>query len=175
MTEEIKHLDASARSFEANGRKYIIYADLTEGLYEKLEEFKIEMSCGNTAGEMLALAQKAYNCLNSHKFADGAVHLYNLINGGESITEKRRRAWALVFTLFVRPEGVPIHEWSQELAEEWLNDFDKEGISAASLFHRATGLLTNFVLDWKPSSQDTSGGPSASENEQGRGQTVANR
>lgn len=112
----------------------MVHETLTVDGFQRLEELRVEMEAGNTAGDLLKLLQKAYGMLNTQKFADAAVTIYNAINIGERINNQKPPAWLLALTLFVRPEGSDITQWSEADAEIWISEWNAEGFDVTDLF-----------------------------------------
>lgn len=161
MAKKIKQLTDKTKTITgASGLKYIIHADLTVNGYEKLEELRVEMQAGNTAGEMLKILQDCYDVLNKGKFADASVYLYNAINISERLVDERHPAWLLALTLFARPEGHDLDNWNEQSASEWIADWNEAGYSAAALFKLASAATQNYAFNWPHSSPDTSDGQS---------------
>jgi hypothetical protein len=166
----LKRLDENTRAFEANGRRYIVHDGLTVDGFQMLEELRIEMEAGNTAGDLLKLCQKTYEALNTQKFADASVTLYNAINVAERISAGKQPAWMLSLTLFIRPEGTDLRRWDEAEAETWIADWNDEGYSIADLFTLALACRGRLDLDFLRSSPDISAEPNESENVQREGE-----
>lgn len=162
--EEIKRLDEKTRSFTANGRRYVVHENLTVEGFQRLEELRVEMEAGNSAGDLLKLLQKAYGLLNAQKYADACVTLYNAINIGERINAQKYPAWIMALTLFVRPEGADLSVWDEQEAEGWVKDWNEQGYAATDLFGLAFASRIKFDSGFLSNSQDTSDVPRESEN-----------
>ena len=160
--EQIKRLDENTRAFEANGRRYIVHESLTVEGFQRLEELRVEMETGNTAGDLLKSLQKAYAMLNAQKFADASVTIYNAINIGERIQSGKPPAWLLALTLFVRPEGSDLATWDEQEAESWANDWNAEGYAVADLFTLAFASRLRLDSDFLRNSPVTSDEPNES-------------
>jgi hypothetical protein len=158
--DELTRLPENAKSFMANGKRYIIHESTTVDGFQALEELRIRAATGETAAGLLAQLQEAYNKLNEGKFADASVLLYNTIDAAEKQMEKRRHSLLLQLTIFARPEGHDIREWSEEVADTWLNDFQEEGLDVADLFRSAGDYLMRFQLASMPTSLNISGSES---------------
>lgn len=154
--QEVKRLPENARSFQANGKTYIVHELLTLDAYRKLEELRIEIQAGTGAAGVLSLANKAYAALNATKFADASVIMYNLINAAEPVAEGRPPLFMLALTLFARPEGSDVTKWSQAEAEEWLKDWNAEGYSAADFFALASSRISGYTDFFAPFIHGTS-------------------
>lgn len=164
--QEIKRLEENTRAFEANGRKYLVHESLTVDGFQRLEELRVEMETGNTAGDLLKALQKAYNLLNTQKFADAAVTIYNAINIGERINSQKPAAWMLALTLFVRPEGSDAGKWDEQEAENWIKDWNAEGYAVTDLFTLAFASRMRLDSDFSRNSQGILNDPTESETAQ---------
>lgn len=154
--QEVKRLPENARSFQANGKTYIIHELLTLDAYRKLEELRIEIQAGTGPAGVLSLANRAYTALNASKFADASVILYNLINAAEPVAEGRPPLFMLALTLFARPEGSDVTQWNQAEAEEWLKDWNAEGYSASDFFALASSRIIGYTEFFAVSIRDIS-------------------
>lgn len=164
--ETLKRLDENTRAFEANGHRYIVHESLNVDGFQRLEELRIEMETGNTAGDLLKALQKAYSLLNAQKFADASVTIYNAINIGERIQSGKPPAWLLALTLFVRPEGSDLATWDEQQAESWTADWNAEGYAVTDLFTLAFASRTRLDSGFLRNSPGISEEPTESESEQ---------
>lgn len=170
MAEQITRLGAGTRSFEANGRTYIVHESLTVDGFQRLEELRVEIEAGNGVGDMLKLTQKAYDLTNKGKLADAAVALYNCLNVQERINDGRPQAWLLALSLFVRPEGADLSTWTESDAAEWIADWTQEGFAVSDLFNLAYACREQLDTDFLASFPATSTGGTGSD---GGGQAQA--
>lgn len=154
--DQLQRLPENARKFEANGVTYIIHESTTVDGFQELEELRIRAATGDTSTALLSKLQDVYDLMNKGRFADAAVHMYNTIDAGEKIAEKRPHTLLLQLTIFARPIGHDVREWSEELARTWIDDWQKEGIDVADLFSKAGDCLTRFQLASLPSSHSIS-------------------
>lgn len=173
MTETIKRLPENAKSFEADGRKFIVHDTLTTDGFQMLEELRIRAEVGDTSGGLLKNIQKGYGLLNEGKFADAAVVLYNAIATGERLSEKQYSAWMLIVTLFVRPEGSNLSAWNESEAAEWITAWNNEGYASDDLFRLAADSQMRYTLAFAPNSPSISG--SSADGEAPDVQPAANR
>lgn len=154
--ETHKRLDENTRAFFANGKKYLVYDDLTVADFQRLEELRVEMEAGNTAGDLIKLIGKAYELLNTQRFADASVAMYNALNISERIATKKPPAFLVALTLFVRPEGSAIPDWNETDAEQWIEDWNAEGYGITELFDLAFATRMRLNSGFLRSSHDTS-------------------
>lgn len=159
----IQRLGPDTKRFEAKGRTYIVHESLTVDAFQHLEELRVEMEAGNTTGDLLKLLRTAYEAANKNRLADSAVAIYNALNIGERIIEGRPQAWLLALTLFVRPEGSDLSNWTESDATEWIHDWNEEGYSVADLFTLAYVSRERLDTAFSASFQDTSDAGNESE------------
>lgn len=134
MAETIERLNENTKSFSAGGKKYLVHDSLTADGFQQLEEFRVEIECGNSTADLQKNLQASYALLNQGKMADASVKLYNSINITERVIDGRRPAWLLALTLFIRPEGANLNEWSEPEAESWIKDWTEAGYAIDDLF-----------------------------------------
>lgn len=161
MSGEVKRLPDNVKTFEANGRKYVVHTGLTVSAFQKLEELRLELEAGNSVPDMVKMMQQAYGKMNEGKMADAAVIMYNAINVTERIIEGRPPLWLLELTLFVRPEGSDVTKWDEGEAMGWIQDWENEGYDTSDFFALATRLHSAYVQLFTASIMDSL--PSGSE------------
>lgn len=154
--QQVRTLDPNCRAFEANGRKYIVHNMLTVDGYRRMEELRLEMETGNSAGDLTKLLGKTAGFLQKGNTYDASVTIYNALNIAERMREQRPPAWLLTLTLFVRPEGSDLSTWDESVAEASIQDWNKEGIGIDTLFFFHKSILGIFNTSLQRSFPDTS-------------------
>jgi hypothetical protein len=163
MAENIVRLPENCKAFMAGGKRFIVHETLTVEGYAKLEELRLEMETGNTAGDILKAIGKVAGHLQKNNVYHASVVTYNAANAAERIVEGRKAAWLLTLTLFVRPEGADLSAWSEAEAGAWIDEWTAEGIAVDDLFMLANACQTAFVAAFLRSSPITSGEPEGGE------------
>jgi len=153
--EQIVRLDENTRAFEANGKRFIVHDMVTAEGYQILEELRLEMETGNSAGDLVKLQGKAIGHLQKNNIYDASVCLYNALNISERINTGRPSAWLLQLTLFVRPEGSNIAKWDESEAATWIADWNAAGIGIDSLFFFHKICLEAYVTAFNLNSPTT--------------------
>lgn len=152
MVTELKRLEPNAKSFEANGKKYIVHDSLVESAYQEMENLMLEMGTGSSAGQLVKAMGNAVNALNQSKLYDASVILYNATSTAERLNQNIPHPMLRIFTLFVRPQGSDVREWNEAEAIEWLKDFNEEGYAMDDLFNAAAIYSKDFIHGLYPSS-----------------------
>lgn len=165
MTKEIKDIPENAKELTANGRRFIIHDKLTVDSYQRMEEFRLEIETGTSAGAAVKTIGQVVNALKKNDVYTAAVHAYNATAAVERISEQMPHPLLLTLTLFVRPEGSDLSKWNESEAISWLEDFNAEGYSVTDLFILADSCRSAFVSNFLRSSPDISLQESSDQNE----------
>lgn len=154
--QQVRTLDPTCRSFDANGRKYIVHDMLTVDGYRRMEELRLEMETGNSAGDLTKMLAKTAGFLQKGNTYDASITVYNALNVAERMKDNRPPAWLLTLTLFVRPEGSDLSAWDESVAESSIQDWEKEGFGIDTLFFFHKSILGTFNTALQRSFHDTS-------------------
>ena len=140
---EAKKIDFS-KPFKANGKKYVKSTSLTVDEWKEFELLQAHVGFGMDFGSMLNRLNDVYSLWNKSQFADAAVKLHNLISGVADKLEKREHPTLMICTLFLHEEGKR-ERWSEDLAENKINDWKQENIDVSCFFQLAAALVPNFL------------------------------
>lgn len=162
--DTIKRIDENTKSFTgASGTVYRVHPTLTADAFQVLEELRIEIEGGNTAGDLLKLVGEATAALQKSDVYTAAVKLYNATNIAERINRGGRPAWLLALTLFVRPEGADLTKWDEAEADGWIQDWNEAGLAIDDLFTLAFACRVSLDLGFMRNFRDTSDQPQPAE------------
>jgi len=157
MVTEIKKLPENCKGFAgAEGKKYIVHEMISVEAYQIMEELRLEMETGNSAGDLVKLQGKAIGHLQKNNIYDASVCLYNALNISERVMTRRYPAWLLTLTLFVRPEGADLSRWDESEAALYIEDWNAAGYGMDSLFFLYQDCQATFGTAFMPNSPDTS-------------------
>lgn len=156
MTTEIKRLSPDTRSFEANGKKYIVHETLTTDGYIIQDELDLENAIGSSPRQLVKTLGKAVTKLNEYKFFEACTLIYNATGAAERIQERKPPPLLFILTLYVRPEGSDLSKWDEATAREWIEDWNMEGYSINDLFNLADACRIRFALDLERNFQNIS-------------------
>lgn len=166
--ETIQRIDEKTKSFTgASGTVYRVHPSLTADAFQVLEELRIEIEGGNTAGDLLKLVSDATGALQKNDIYTASVKLYNATNIAERINRGGRPAWLLALTLFVRPEGADLTRWDEAEAEGWIADWSAAGYAVDDLFTLAFACRVSLDFGFMRSFPDTSAQPLPGESGKG--------
>lgn len=142
---ELKTLDLKTKEFEANGRKYIISDKISIERYMEYQKLSPLLTFGTNFEEMFIQLKKAYNHLNKQNFADSSVIIHNLLTSVASVEQTSRVHPALkMAALFVNRENEDCAVYNEELTNDKINDWTKEGFNISDFFTLALNSISGF-------------------------------
>lgn len=118
----IIQLPANTRFFEAGGNKYQVEDSITVGRYKHYQLLEVQLGFTVSMSDLVDMMKSAYGALNDRRDADAAVLLKQMLEGVTFIVEKKPIA-LYVATLFINRPDEDRSFWSQDLAEQKINDW----------------------------------------------------
>lgn len=142
---ELKTLDLSTKQFTANGKKYIISDKISIRRYAEYQKLLPKLTYGLGFDEIFKALKNAYAHLNKQNFADSAIIIHNLMNGVSNVEESSRIHPALkMAALFINVEGEDIKDFDENLINEKIEDWTKEGYNISDFFTLALSSIKGF-------------------------------
>lgn len=180
MQENGKKIPITANSFEANGRKYIIYPDLSVARYEQYERLQMLVALGTDHQAVYGALTEAWDELNKGRLGFAAVKIANQLEGMGRFVENREHPVLLLCSLFMNREGEDAGQWDEALASEKIADWRAEGLEMAPFFAFARNLAqaqtSALLFDSRPTSPvDPAASASGSLSQQPEGQPQKKR
>lgn len=151
MSNDLKRLELTQNSFEANGRKYIIHPSLSVKRFEEFEKMQIEVSWGVDFDTLFKKLKEVWEKLDKGKFAEASVVVWNLLKGISRLIEQREHPLLLLCTLFICLEDEDRRDWDEATAKEKIQDWREEGIIVSDFFGLAFNLVQGFTDGYKQS------------------------
>ena len=163
---QIKHLDTSANSFEANGNKYLILGSITTARYQKFEALQAQLAWGIEFESMYANVRKLYDLLNKVKFAEAAVLANNILEAVIRPLEGREHPMLMLCTIFCVRENEDLSKWDETNALEKIADWKAECIAIEDFFALAFNSVRGLSAVYLESLAGTSdNNPDETQNE----------
>lgn len=153
--EELKKLDFREKSFTANGVEYFIASQLSADRFYKMQSIEFDLRYGINHAKMYQEMHILYAAINEQRFADAAVMVYNWMQAIQEF-DGRKQPILEYCALFLVKKDEDLREWSQELVDEKVEDWTKEGIDFNSFFVLALNIGTNLKQDYLQVMQDIS-------------------
>lgn len=144
-----KRIDFSSPTLEANGNTYKIVKELSINRFRELEKLEIEAFYGFDAQGMFDKLKNTWNDLNKSKVADATVKIYQLMEGMADKVDKREPVMLRICSLFLIKDGENVNEWNEELANEKIEDWSKEGYAIDDFFSLAASLVPGFIKNYE--------------------------
>lgn len=150
VTNPIISLPNGTKSFEAEGKKFIVMTEIPVGRYRHYMKMEVELGFTVNFGTIVDNLVAAYNALNESRNADAAVLIKNTLEGCTHINEKRSIAlW--VATLFVNLPDEDLSEWSRDVAEQKIEAW--KNIDANFFLGVALSRVNDFASKYKQIAQ----------------------
>jgi hypothetical protein len=143
---ELTTLDDAAKSFVANGVKYVVHSSLSIERYTMFEEFGLVFGTGSPFKQVFDTLLNAMKMLNAHpvRLADLSILLNKTLTNVAHLENKETYALQMC-TLFVNREGEDIGTWSPETAFAKIADWKAEGIDARFFLRLSAVLVPGFI------------------------------
>lgn len=144
QAKELKHIDKSVLSFNANGKEYTVETGMSINRFMKYQELEIEAAYGLSVPDLIKKLSTAITLLNSVKFVDAAVLLSDTANG---INKMRSRVHPIfrLCALFINTKDEDKGDITEEAIEAKINDWKAEAISVEFFFACAKSTMLGFT------------------------------
>lgn len=163
---ETKRIDFDNPVIPANGKEYKMVRELTITRYKELEKLEIEFYYGFDMESMFQKLKEAWSDLNKPKPADAAVKIYRLMEGVADRVDKREPCVLRICALFLVTEDEDLTTWSEELATQKIEDWQKEGYKIDDFFSLVASLVPGFLKDYNAILQNSFLGEKESDNKE---------
>lgn len=145
MTTQIKRLDFSKNTFEANGHTYKISTDLTVDRWQAFEKLQPKMGFGMDFETLYSRLSQAVDYANKGKGVEAWNIVLNLKESVSNKLENRMDTAMDICALFINLDGEDLRSIDPDLMQAKKNDWQIEGYSALDFFHLAANVVTGFV------------------------------
>lgn len=134
---ELKQIDIQNKSFQANGKTYVIETgDISIDRWAKYEELCLEMQYGTDQVAMFQKWKQVTELANELKFSDIAVLAYNMQNGMVQVMSREPVALKLC-ALFINEENENRAVITDDMISKKIKDWREEGYSVGPFFQLA--------------------------------------
>jgi hypothetical protein len=143
-TEALKRIDIESGKFTANGTEYTIETGLTITRYCEFQILEKELGFGLTFKGMFEKIKQVTTLMNKVKFVEAATILADLQRGITKINE-REPAVLKICALFMNFPGEDRTAWNNDLLNQKLDDWRKEGLDMRDFFTVALNSVNGFL------------------------------
>lgn len=150
---QLKTIDPTTGSFEANGKKYFIESSMSIERYRKFEEIEIELGFGRSFADVFDHVRAAMDDINKHKQGDAYVRLYNIINGAQLLKNKQPSVFRAC-ALFINEENENRSIINDDMINKKIADWQAEGFDYQPFFTIAISSLSGFKERYQKLIQD---------------------
>lgn len=141
------YLDPNTVEFTANSTTYFVNRDierLTIARYEQYEKFNISLGFSIDFPTLSAALKNAGTLIFSGDAEGAYIEIQNIIRGVAMVSEKRSSIALSMCTLFINRAGEDLNEWSPEMAEEKIIDWEREGIAVGFFLGLALSMVEGY-------------------------------
>jgi len=155
--QKLKVLDINQKSFSANGNEYFISTGgLSVNRWRKFEDLQALVGFGRSFEDVFKQVKRAYEALQHPKIADASVFLHNILTGIKEKLEKRHHPALLMCALFINQKDENIAEYSEEIMNEKIKDWQEEGYDVNGFFQLAWNFIPGFIESFSDVSEGIS-------------------
>jgi len=148
---ELKPIEATVKSFTANGTEYFVEYSLSIARYKAYLKLQNHFAFDGGFGGVMQSLKSAYELLNKQNFADSAVLLHNTLNGIETI-DTRHHAAVSMCCLFLNSKDEDRRYIDDTVIEKKVKDFETEGIPMDFFLQLAKSLTIGYLENLKQNS-----------------------
>lgn len=142
---ELKNIDNNAKSFEANGKTYIVeIGKLSIERYIIFQKLEVELPYNGGFAGVMKSHKKVKEHLNKIELYDAIVELDNIDNCLKKADKDKRVPAIDICSLFLNTKDEDRRYMSNELLAEKQEDFEKEGIPSDFFLHLASELIIGY-------------------------------
>lgn len=152
---QLKELTLKDKSFEANGKTYVVHESISIDRWMKLEKMGPEITYGYTFDNFFKLLKDLWGHIQRMEFGMASVLLYNMMNGVKNVTDDKLHIALKQCCLFMNVEGEDLADITDAQMRVKIADWKLEGISINSFFLFAINFIPGFIAAYKESSQDS--------------------
>lgn len=145
--EAVITLDPNTSEFTANGTTYFVAKDierLTIARYERYEQFNIELGFSLSFDSLFAAIRKAATDVFTSHYETAYIELKNIERGISTISENRNSIALYMCTLFINRAGEDLSDWSPDLADEKIQDWQRENIAVGFFLGVALSMVEGY-------------------------------
>lgn len=148
----LRTINLDDKHFECAGRKFYVHDTISFNRYRKLQELVIEFAYSATFIQIFNNVYKAWEAMNSLKFADAAVILHNIMVGVKKLEDKNDPALQIC-ALFIDEEGEDRTVYDEAKLSEKIDCWATE-LDVSPFFHFASSRVPDWIHAYKIVSPD---------------------
>lgn len=157
--EAVVVLDPNTAEFSANGTTYYVCKELerlTIARYERYEQFNIELGFSLSFDSLFAAIKKAATDVFTGQHETAYIELKNIERGVAAISQNRNSIALYMCTLFINRAGEDLSDWSPDLADEKIEDWQRENIGVGFFLGVALSMVEGYKTAFNSILQDYS-------------------
>lgn len=152
----LKTLEKGQKEFIANGNEYRVSQSLSFDRWKDMQTLQAELGTGFSIDALTTKLKEQRASLNKMDFVDAAIINHELMLGVAGVDTGRWPTALRICTLFVNRKGEDITTINEDLINEKIDDWRKEGYDMGSFFHLAFSSIPGFLSAYQTASQSSS-------------------
>ena len=161
---ELKRINFSKGSFEANGTNYIIETGFSIERYAMYQKLQIETGFNVTFETMFQSWETVVQKANELKFSEIVIMAYDISRGMQQIEEKEPLVLKMC-ALFINAPDEDRRTITDDMISKKIRDWKEGGYDMADFFQLALNTINGFMSAWRRLSQTISESAKLNENE----------
>lgn len=154
---ELKKIDLSQSSFEANGVTYYIKDTLSVERYREFEKYQVTFGFAREFKQIYDMLVKSVDLANKGKGLEAWNIIFNLKEEiGKNNLDNRMHNGMYICALFIVEENEDLTSWDEQLANKKIDNWNKEGYDVNSFFQLAANLISGYITVLEEIFQNTS-------------------
>lgn len=154
LNTNLKRLDLTATSFEANGKIYHLEKTMSIERYAFFQRLELELSYNLSFKQMFDSLAEVYELLNAGKLADASVRVYNTMRGFAVLEEKE--PYVLKYcALFINETGEDRRVITEDMITAKIEDWQKEGLAIQDFLALALHSIPGYISAYTKATQTT--------------------
>lgn len=150
----VRKLDDNVKTFDCDGRKFVIRDTLSFNRFEKLKEFSLEFGFSATFKDIFMNLKKAWEFLNKLQLAEAAVIIHNIMKG-ITILEQKNDVSFRIAALFINEEKEDDTVYDEAVMQSKIDCWSRE-LEASFFLNLAAGLVSHWIAAYRLTLKDIS-------------------
>lgn len=159
MSGQVKDLPRGEKYFTANDKKYHVSKNICIERWRYYEDFQALIGFGRSFDELFQSFKKIWEALDEKggaKVATASIVCHNAMTGVKTKLEERHHPALMICTLFCNYEGEDETVYDEEIMNQKIEDWQKEGYNINDFFSLAWTLVPGFIETYNEDLQSIS-------------------
>jgi hypothetical protein len=153
---ELKTIDLTANTFDANGVTYLVKPSLSVERFRWFEKYQVNFGFARDFKGIYDMLSKSVNLADKGKGLEAWNIIFNLKEEVGKNLDNRSHTAMYICALFIVTADEDLTVWDESIAETKIANWNKEGYDVNNFFRLAANLVNGFIDILEDIFQDTS-------------------